>query len=180
MEWITAYLGLGSNQGRRPDNLSLALALLSQSDALRLLRCSSIYETAPWGYLDQPQFLNCVIAVETRLPPVPLLELAQQVEQTVGRQPTFRYGPRAIDVDILLYGNHVILETQPDLQIPHARMHERAFVLIPLAEIAPDLNHPIQNAAIKTLTAAVPGKEGVQLYLAPPPLPRTNPHNSPL
>ena len=167
MEWVTTYLGLGSNQGRRLDNLSDALALLSQSDDLRVLQCSSVYETAPWGYLDQPQFLNCVVAAETWLKPVPLLQLAQQVEKTVGRQPGFRWGPRAIDVDILLYGDRVVLETEPDLRIPHIRMAERAFVLVPLAEIAGTVRHPTLDVTIQQLNAVVEGKEGVNSWCPP-------------
>ena len=167
MERVTVYLGLGSNQGCRRTNLTQAVTLLSRDPGLEVLRCSSVYETAPWGFLAQPSFLNCVVEAETVLGPVPLLKLAQEVEQTVGRKPSFRYGPRAIDVDILLYGDSCVDETEPDLKIPHVSMAERAFVLVPLAEIAGQVVHPVLHATIDRLAGVVDGQEGVKIWGPP-------------
>ncbi len=153
----TAYLGLGSNLGDREDNLRRAVSLLRQRVSLAAL--SSVYETEPWGYTSQPTFLNLACAVETRLSPGELLELAQGVERDLGRVSTFRYGPRTMDVDILLYGDEVI-ETF-DLQIPHPSFSERAFALVPMAEIAPSLVHPALGRSIAELLGEVPGKEKV-------------------
>lgn len=134
----TVYLSLGANLGDRQGNIRQALELLRQQ--LTIQRVSSCYETAPVGYTAQPDFINIACQAHTDLTPPELLRLVKQVEQEVGRQVTFRYGPRQIDVDILLYDG-LILET-PELTIPHPRMAERAFVLAPLAEIAPELLHP--------------------------------------
>lgn len=164
------YLGLGSNLGDREENLRQAIGRLKQSSTpeggtLRPLRASSVYETAPWGYADQPAFLNCALEAETDLTPEALLALGQQVEQELGRQPTFRYGPRLVDVDILLYGDLVL--DLPDLQIPHPRMAQRAFVLAPLAELAPALRHPTLHLTIAELARRVEGREGVKLWGPP-------------
>lgn len=133
-----AYLGLGSNLGDRRANLSAAINSLPP--AASVLRASSIYQTEPWGYLEQPAFLNQVLEVETSLSPADLLITLKSLEAGLGRQATFRYGPRLIDLDILLYDDLVI--NQPDLVIPHPQLAQRAFVLVPLAELAPDLLHP--------------------------------------
>ncbi|HLF04663.1 MAG TPA: 2-amino-4-hydroxy-6-hydroxymethyldihydropteridine diphosphokinase [Dehalococcoidia bacterium] len=172
------YLGLGSNLGDRADNLAQAIRRLGQPSPqagaelalplLRPLRASSVYETAPWGYADQPAFLNCVLEAETGLAPLALLALGQRVERELGRQPTFRYGPRLVDVDILLYGDLVL--DLPQLQVPHPRMAQRAFVLVPLAELAPELVHPTLRLTIAELARRVDGKEGVKLWSAAPPL----------
>ena len=164
---VTAYLGLGSNLGQREANLAQAVRLLAQSPQVRVRRSSSIYETAPWGVAEQPRFLNAVLEITTSLSPVALLGLAKAVEAEVGREPTFRWGPRLIDVDILLYGERVIQLDDPDLQIPHPSMAERAFVLVPLAELAPELAHPTLKLPVGQLTADVEGKEGVKLWGPP-------------
>lgn len=158
---VTAYLGLGSNLGDRRAALAEALNLLDAAPGLRLLAVSSIYETEPWGVTDQPAFLNLAAAFATTLSPADLLAVCQQVEQTVGRAQTYRWGPRVIDVDILLYGHAVVSATTPDLQIPHARLTERAFVLVPLAEIAPDAVVLPADATVLQLLDAVNGKDGV-------------------
>ena len=101
----TAYLGLGSNLGDRPGNLARAVRLLDSAAGVQVGKCSSIYETEPWGLLDQPRFLNCALQITTVLAPGPLLELAKSIEQEMGRQPGPRYGPRPIDIDILLFDN---------------------------------------------------------------------------
>lgn len=182
MERVTAYLGIGSNLGCREENLAAAIQRLNDgpvdseshspatsahvANTINVLRSSSVYQTAPWGLEDQPDFLNCVIEVGTQLPPAGLLERAKAVEETLGRQPGLRYGPRLIDVDILLYGSMVV--EQPDLEIPHPRLHLRAFALIPLAELASELIHPVLNLTVGQLAQRVEGQDGVTIWGPPP------------
>lgn len=132
----TAYLSLGSNLGDRLAYLASAARMLTDAHT-RLNRVSSVYETAPQGKTDQPAFLNAVLSVETDLTPELLLQHIQAVELSLGRVRTERWGPRTLDVDILLYGTETI--ERPGLQVPHPRMAERAFVLVPLLEIGPQL-----------------------------------------
>jgi 2-amino-4-hydroxy-6-hydroxymethyldihydropteridine diphosphokinase len=145
------YLSLGSNLGDRLVNLRNAIAFLPPK--VQSVVQSSIYETEPWGYSDQPAFLNQIIKAETALDPLDLLAFLKEIELSMGRQETFRFGPRLIDLDILFYDN-LILDT-PKLTIPHPRIAERAFVLIPLADIAPDLYHPVFNKTIQELKTTV-------------------------
>ena len=167
MEAVTAYLGLGTNLGSREQNLSRALESLAASPDVQFVRSSSVYETAPWGYTDQPSFLNCAIEIITRLSPVELLNIAKSIERDLGREENFRYGPRLIDIDILLYGSDTIQLSHPDLRIPHPRMTERAFVLVPLSEIAPEIIHPILNIPLAHLSDTVEGKGDV-IWWGPP------------
>ena len=152
----TVYLGLGSNMGERQENLDKALEFLSQR--MRMGKVSSIYDTEPIGNADQPRFLNLVCQAYTRLEPMALLALAKGIENKLGRAGKSGM-PRSIDIDILLYGEQII-ET-PELVIPHPKMTERAFVLVPLAEIAPDLVHPVSGKTIKELLKGVTEKQGV-------------------
>jgi 2-amino-4-hydroxy-6-hydroxymethyldihydropteridine diphosphokinase len=131
-----AYLGLGSNVGDRDAHLAEARRLIEEAGA-HILRASSVIETEPWGVSEQPRFLNQVLEVEWPGPARDLLTAMQNVLHQVGRTPTYRWGPREIDVDILLFGDQRIDE--PDLQVPHPRMWERDFVLRPLAELRPDI-----------------------------------------
>jgi 2-amino-4-hydroxy-6-hydroxymethyldihydropteridine diphosphokinase len=143
-----AYLSLGSNLGDREKNLSRAIELIEQHGIIVKKR-SSLYETAPWGEHNQPLFLNMAVEIETGLKPKALLKVLKCVETEAGREKSIKWGPRIIDLDILLY-NHIILN-EDALKIPHPFMHEREFVLRPLYEIAPDVMHPQLRMTIHEL-----------------------------
>ncbi len=143
----TVYLSLGTNLGDRRANLQAALEAMQPK--VRPLEESPIYETEPWGYEDQPDFLNQVVRAETELAPRQLLNHLKEVEEQVGREPTFRYGPRLLDIDILFYQDWIVDE--PDLAIPHPHLHQRAFVLVPLADLAPDFRHPSLSRTVLAL-----------------------------
>ena len=142
------HIGIGSNLGDREEHCRKALRLFSER-GIHIRRRSSMYETEPWGEKDQPRFINMAIEGETGLGPAGLLEVLKIIEDEVGRVETFRWGPRVIDLDILLYDD-LVMET-PELKIPHPRMHEREFVLRPLAEIAPDKIHPLLKKTMREL-----------------------------
>jgi 2-amino-4-hydroxy-6-hydroxymethyldihydropteridine diphosphokinase len=156
-EPVAIYLGLGSNLGNRQHNLDRALDLLSQR--LGALQISPVYETEPIGNINQPRFLNMVCQARTGLAPLNLLTLVKGIELKMGRAPAKPDTPRPIDIDILFYGDQVV-ET-PELVIPHPRLTERAFVLVPLADIAPDVVHPVSGKKVKELLARVKEKQGV-------------------
>ena len=147
----TVYLSLGSNLGDRAANLRAAIAALPDAGA-RVVKVSSLYETEPVDYLDQPWFLNCAVEAETALAPLDLLHALREIEALLGSQKEFAKGPRLLDMDILLYGDETI--ESPELQIPHPRMLQRNFVLAPLAEIAPALKHPSWPTNVAELLAA--------------------------
>ncbi len=135
----TVYIALGTNLGERIDNLRAAIELMAP-DVIVLAK-SHVYETPPWGYEDQPPFLNMVVKAETDLEPEELLTYLKQIEAGLGREKSIRWGPRLIDLDILFYDD-LIIDTPP-LVIPHPRLHERGFVLVPLADVAADYVHPV-------------------------------------
>ncbi len=137
MAATTVGFGLGSNIGDAPANLREALRLLAERDVARLTAVSRIYRTAPWGELDQSEFANACAIGETTLGPYELLAAVKTIEADMGREPTRRWGPRLIDIDLLFYGTQAIED--PELTIPHKELFARRFVLAPLAEIAPDL-----------------------------------------
>jgi len=156
-EQETVYLSLGSNMGNRQANLDRAIDLVSQR--LRPGQVSSVYETDPLGNPDQSRFLNLVCQVFTRLAPEEVLMLAKGIELKLGRVSGTFNAPRPIDIDILFYGDRVI-ETE-ELTIPHPRLTQRAFVLIPLVEIAPDLVHPVNGSTARELLNALTETQGV-------------------
>jgi len=151
MDEHVVYLSLGSNMGNRAANLKAAVGQLTPQ--LRVLSVSKIYETPPWGFTDQPHFLNQVVKAETYETPEALLSHLKRLELALGREPNFKNGPRKIDIDILLYDD-LVLNTPP-LVIPHGNMQDRAFVLVPLNELAPDLVHPVLKKSVRELLAGV-------------------------
>jgi 2-amino-4-hydroxy-6-hydroxymethyldihydropteridine diphosphokinase len=158
----TAYIGLGSNMGDRSYFLNEAIKSLDSNERISVIATSSIYETAPVGYLEQESFLNMVIKVSTILKPIELLEVNQQVEKDLGRKRDIRWGPRTIDLDILMYNNENI-ETEK-LIIPHPRMKERAFVLVPLMEIDDTIEIPYTKMPISLFIKELQDREEVQIW----------------
>jgi len=149
----TVYLALGSNIGDRESNLRAAIENMA-SAGIRVLRESPIYETEPVGYTAQRWFLNMVVEAETALFPLQLLTRTGKIERALGRVRTIPNGPRTIDIDILLYGTAVV--RTPRLEIPHPGMHERRFVLAPLADLSPDLRHPVSRRTVRQMLSEAP------------------------
>ena len=159
MSKSTVYLALGTNLGDCPGNLQNAIAGLPP--VVTVLESSPVYETLPWGVTDQPAFLNMVIKAETHSEPLELLKQLKLLETRLGRLPSIRYGPRLIDIDLLFYDD-LILNTA-ELTIPHPNLHERAFVLVPLSDLAPDFIHPVTGKTVRQLLAEV-SATGVKRY----------------
>ena len=143
-----AYIGIGSNLGNREENCQKAIALLIEKN-IKITKRSSLYEIEAWGVKEQPRFINMAVEIETNLEPAELLKVIKEIENSMGRREGIRWGPRVIDLDVLLYDD-LILKTG-ELEIPHPAIKDREFVLKPLSEIAPDKIHPILKKSIKTL-----------------------------
>lgn len=161
---MIVYIGLGSNQGDRVGALQQALRLLQDNDQIRVLSASSFYETEPVGFKEQEWFVNAAVAIDTTLPPEELLTVCQEIERVLGRvrDPKNPNGPRTIDIDILFYDDLVLNE--PDLILPHPRIHERACVLVPLLEVNSRMVHPIFKKTIEQLHTDLEEPEEVLLY----------------
>lgn len=157
-----AYLSIGSNIGNRLATFHEALRLLDSNKLVKVVDSSSLYETDPVGYTDQDCFLNAVIKVFTSLSPEELLQTCLNIETKLGRKREIRWGPRTLDLDILLY-NQENIETE-SLSVPHPRMQERAFVIVPLLELDPDIKLPNVNASLNDILNQIPDKEGVRLW----------------
>jgi 2-amino-4-hydroxy-6-hydroxymethyldihydropteridine diphosphokinase len=156
----TAYIGLGSNLGDRMATLRTAMQRLEKLG--RITGVSSLYETKPVGYLEQPRFLNAVVALETALAPGDLLRALLDIERDLGRTRSFADAPRTLDLDLLLVDD-LTLETT-ELTLPHPRLHERAFVLVPLAEVAPEMALPVSGQTMRQLLRSLPDRGGVEAY----------------
>ncbi|MFL5352195.1 2-amino-4-hydroxy-6-hydroxymethyldihydropteridine diphosphokinase [Archangium sp.] len=153
----TVYVGLGSNQGDREAQLVSALEAMSLIDAVAVLGCSSLFESAPVGP-PQPYYLNAVVALECSLPPQRLLGILKQIERDLGRAPGGpRWGPRPIDLDLLLWEGEVVAD--PNLQVPHLELHKRRFALEPLAELAPEAEHPVLGMTVAELLTQLAPQE---------------------
>ncbi len=145
---INVFLLLGSNLGDRQMYLGQAISCI-ENDIAPVVKASSVYETQSWGKTDEPDYLNQVIMLQTDMPAAAILERILAIEQRLGRQREEKWGSRTIDIDILFYGDEIINE--PGLQVPHPRLHERRFTLEPLAELAPELVHPLLNKSISAI-----------------------------
>ena len=160
----TVYLALGANIGERARNLERALDAL-EAEGVHIVRRSSLYETEPRDVRDQPWFLNLVVEAETILLPRQLLSTIRRIEKNLGRKRVIAKGPRTIDIDILLFGRFVV--DTPELQIPHPRLHERRFVLEPLAELAPELRHPVTRRTAREMLGDVMDQQVRRVLTAP-------------
>jgi len=155
-----AYVGLGSNLGDRLAHLRAAVAGLGELAQVEVAAVSAAYESDPVGYVDQPRFLNGAVALDCGLTPHDLLARLQDIEQSRGRERLVRWGPRTLDLDLLVWGDR--LEDTPRLQLPHPRLLERDFALVPVLEIAPDLRHPVTGRSLAEHAAELTGGSGLR------------------
>jgi 2-amino-4-hydroxy-6-hydroxymethyldihydropteridine diphosphokinase len=168
---VRAYVGLGANLGDREESIRRAVTLLGEADGVEVVSVSTLRETEPWGPVEQPPYLNGAVALETELGPRALLELLLDVERRLGRVRGERWGPRTIDLDLLLHGDSAVDE--PGLTLPHPRLHERRFALEPLAELAPDAVVPGDGTVSELLAAFDDDGRGVTGPVHPPSDPYT-------
>ncbi len=155
------FVGLGSNLGDRQSFIERAIALLEATPGIELLALASLYETEPVGYKDQPMFLNTVVEIRSYLSAQKLLARLKEIERQLGRKKRERWGPREIDLDLLLYGEQIIEDSE--LKIPHPELHRRRFVLVPLVEIAPEVIHPKLGQSLAELLAQLTEEKGVRV-----------------
>jgi len=161
------FIGIGSNEGDRLARMSEAVRLLGETDGVRVAQMAMIFETEPRGGPPQEPYLNTVLEIETALEPSALLGVCQEIERRLGRRPSAqRWSPRPIDLDLLLYDERIVEE--PGLSIPHPRLHERRFVLAPLAQLAPELIHPTLRQPIRALAASIEGQRVTPLAAGSP------------
>ena len=159
---ITAFIGIGTNVGDRKKHIEQAMRLLENPPNVKIIKSSALYVTEPIGYVGQDWFLNCVVEITTTIPPHELLYHCQAIEEQMGRTRTMMWGPRTIDLDILLYNDECIADDA--LVIPHPNMHKRRFVLVPLVEIAPDIIHPTLNKTVTDLLQNLKDTHKVDVY----------------
>jgi len=152
--WHRAYIGLGSNMGDKEENLKHAMRRLEEKGHTKILKCSSFMETEPWGYADQDKFLNAVIEADTFLEPEELMDMLMVIETKLGRKREIKWGPRTMDLDVLLYDD--LISNEEKIILPHPLMQDREFVLKPLKEIAPYLIHPVLHKSITVLLENIP------------------------
>ncbi|MCD4818251.1 MAG: 2-amino-4-hydroxy-6-hydroxymethyldihydropteridine diphosphokinase [Candidatus Cloacimonetes bacterium] len=147
------YIGLGSNLGKRKENILKAINFFKNYDKITFIKSSKIIETEPYGNIGQPNFLNCVIVIGSEIKPIDMLNICLKIEQKMGRKRTIKWGPRIIDIDILICDNQIVNEN--NLIIPHPELYKRKFVLTSLNELCPEFIHPIINKKIKTMYGSV-------------------------
>ncbi len=152
-KWHTAYIGIGGNMGDKEKNVKESLGLINNSYHTKITKTSKFYETKPVGYLEQDDFLNCAIEIKTLLNPLELVRFLLSIEKELKRERVIRWGPRTVDLDVLLYDD--IISSQEEIILPHPRMQERMFVLEPLCDIAPYVMHPILNKSIIEIKASL-------------------------